>query len=44
MTNDRVYKKAMSKEESIKELKRCSGTQFDPSIVEVFLEYLEKAA
>ncbi|MEG1254363.1 HD domain-containing phosphohydrolase [Clostridium sp.] len=42
MTNGGVYKKAMSKEESIKELKRCSGTQFDPSLVKLFLEYLEE--
>ncbi|MGL4772345.1 MAG: HD-GYP domain-containing protein [Clostridium sp.] len=40
MTNDRVYKKAMSKEAAILELKRCSGTQFDPEIVKVFIENL----
>ena len=38
MTSDRVYKKAMSKEDAIEELKRCSGTQFDPSLVKVFIE------
>ncbi|SHK52943.1 PAS domain S-box-containing protein/diguanylate cyclase (GGDEF) domain-containing protein [Clostridium cavendishii DSM 21758] len=38
MTNDRVYKKAISKEDSMKELRRCSGTQFDPEIVEVFIK------
>lgn len=41
MTNDRVYKKAMTKEDAIKELKKCSGTQFDPKIVECFSDYLE---
>lgn len=40
MTNDRVYKKAMDKDEAIKELKNCSGTQFDPKIVECFIEYI----
>jgi diguanylate cyclase (GGDEF)-like protein/PAS domain S-box-containing protein len=40
MTNDRVYKKAMSKEEAIKELRRCAGTQFDPKLVDLFLKYL----
>ena len=40
MTNDRVYKKAMSKEEAVKELIRCSGTQFDPKIVECFIDSL----
>ncbi|WP_459834396.1 sensor domain-containing diguanylate cyclase/phosphohydrolase [Clostridium carnis] len=42
MTTDRVYKKAMSKEDAIEELKRCSGTQFDPKIVNIFIGYLEK--
>lgn len=41
MTNDRVYKKAITKEEAITELKRCSGTQFDPEIVKCFSEYIE---
>lgn len=40
MTHDRVYHKAMSQEEAIKELQRCSGTQFDPNIVSIFLELL----
>jgi len=42
MTNDRVYRKAMSYEEAIDEIKRNSGTQFDPAIVDVFLEIMEK--
>ncbi|MBV1756480.1 MAG: PAS domain S-box protein [Dethiosulfatibacter sp.] len=37
MTNERTYRKEMSKEEAIKELKRCSGTHFDPNIVDVFV-------
>lgn len=37
MTSERSYRKAMSKEEAIKELKRFSGIQFDPNIVEVFI-------
>lgn len=41
MTHDRVYRKAMNKEEAIKELKRCSGTQFDPELVELFLKCLD---
>lgn len=41
MTTDTVYKKAMSKEKAIKELKYNSGKQFDPKIVEVFVKYLE---
>ncbi len=42
MTHDRVYRKAMGKEDAIKELKRCSGTQFDPNLVDIFLKYLKE--
>ena len=38
MTKGRVYRKAMSKEDAIAEIIRCSGTQFDPEIVKVFVE------
>lgn len=37
MTSERSYKKGMSQDEAIIELKRCSGTQFDPKIVDVFV-------
>ena len=37
MTNDRVYRKAISHEEAMEELRRCSGAQFDPKAVEGFL-------
>lgn len=36
MTNDRPYRKALSTEYAMLEIKKCSGTQFDPSLVEVF--------
>lgn len=42
MVHDRPYHKAISKEEAIRELERCSGTQFDPEIVRVYLKLLEK--
>ena len=38
MTHIRPYKNEISKGEAAKELKRCSGTQFDPELVEVFLK------
>ncbi|PKM90868.1 MAG: diguanylate cyclase [Firmicutes bacterium HGW-Firmicutes-12] len=38
MTNDRIYRKSMSQVEAIEELKRNTGTQFDPVVVEVFLK------
>lgn len=36
MRNDRVYRKALSKDEAINEIIRCSGSQFDPNVVEAF--------
>lgn len=40
MTNDRIYKKAISKKEALEELIRCKGTQFDPAIVDYFVSYI----
>ncbi|PKM95948.1 MAG: histidine kinase [Firmicutes bacterium HGW-Firmicutes-1] len=40
MTNDRPYRKALPKEVAIEELKRCSGTQFDPTLVEEFIRII----
>ena len=40
MTSDRPYRKAMSRTDAIAELRRCAGTQFDPNLVEVFIEIL----
>lgn len=42
MTTNRPYKKKRSIEEGLAELKRCSGTQFDPVIVSAFLLAYEK--
>lgn len=36
MTHKRSYREAMSGESAIRELKRCSGTQFDPQILDIF--------
>ena len=36
MIDARVYKKSMSIEDALAELRRCAGTQFDPNLVEVF--------
>ncbi len=38
MTSKRSYKKGMSHDDAIKELKRCSGTQFDPKVVDAFVK------
>jgi len=40
MTSERSYKTAMNKYDAIKELTRCSGSQFDPVLVEKFIEVL----
>lgn len=42
MTTDRPYRKKMTIKDVKKEIKRCCGTQFDPKIVKIFLELLEK--
>jgi HD-GYP domain-containing protein (c-di-GMP phosphodiesterase class II) len=41
MTSDRAYRKALPHEIACGELERCSGTQFDPEIVEIFLAHVE---
>ncbi|MBC8389467.1 MAG: diguanylate cyclase [Actinobacteria bacterium] len=41
MVYGRQYKKAISKEEAVEELKRCSGKQFDPKLVNVFVDILK---
>jgi len=38
MVSGRPYRKPVSVEEAIRELERCSGTQFDPEVVRVFLD------
>ncbi len=40
MTANRVYRKAPGKASAIEELRRCAGSQFDPNVVDVFLETL----
>lgn len=42
MINGRPYKKTLSFEEATAELKRCSGTQFDPELIDIFLSVLQE--
>jgi diguanylate cyclase (GGDEF)-like protein/PAS domain S-box-containing protein len=42
MTSDRPYRGKMTEEEAKKEIKRFSGIQFDPKLVETFFELLEE--
>jgi putative nucleotidyltransferase with HDIG domain len=38
ITSDRPYRKARSFDDARQEVLRCSGTQFDPAVVEIFLK------
>jgi len=40
MTNDSPNKKACSIEDAKKELISCSGKQYDPEIVKIFIDLL----
>ncbi len=42
MTTDRPYKKRMSFEDAREELKRCSGTQFDPVVINSMMSVINK--
>ncbi len=42
MTSDRPYRRAMSHEAAMAELRRCAGTQFDPKLVEIFAELIDR--
>lgn len=44
MTTDRPYRKALSLEAAVNELLDNSGTQFDPEIVQAFVQVLEEGA
>ncbi len=43
MILDRPYRKALTDEEAVAELRRNSGTQFDPELVEPFIQLLESS-
>ena len=41
MVSDRVYRPGRTQHEAISELRRCAGKQFDPALVERFIETVE---
>ena len=44
MTTDRSYRKALPLEEAVAELRRSSGTQFHPDVVEALIATVERSA
>ncbi len=42
MTSRRPYRKALTHEQAVQELKNNAGTQFDPAIVKVFIKHLSE--
>jgi putative nucleotidyltransferase with HDIG domain len=42
MTYDRPYRKGVAIDKAVKEIQRCSGAQFDPKLVDVFMKAYEK--
>jgi HD-GYP domain-containing protein (c-di-GMP phosphodiesterase class II) len=42
MTSTRSYRVALTQEYAFTELRRCSGTQFDPDVVEAFIAALTR--
>lgn len=42
MISDRPYRKGLSQDKAISELIRCRGSQFDPQLIDKFIELLNK--
>lgn len=42
MTSDRPYRKGMNKVDALAEISRCSGTQFDPYLAQMFVKMLSQ--
>ena len=42
MTDGRIYRAAKTQSQAVSELRACSGTHFDPRVVEIFLYVLER--
>lgn len=40
MTHERPYKQAISHDEAVAELRRCAGSQFDPELIQIFIELM----
>ncbi len=43
MMNNTIYRKAYSSKEAVAELRECSGSQFDPKVVDAFIKVINKS-
>lgn len=41
MTSERPYRKPLSKEQAVDEIKKCLGTQFDPVVGDIFIKLVQ---
>jgi response regulator RpfG family c-di-GMP phosphodiesterase len=42
LRSDLSFRRALSVDDSVRELKKCSGTQFDPAVVKTFTDDVDK--
>lgn len=42
MVTGRPYKEAISKEEALEEIQKCTGAQFDPYLAKTFVQICKK--
>jgi diguanylate cyclase (GGDEF)-like protein len=42
MTYGRLYKKPLSRQETLQQLQKNAGTQFDPNLIDIFIKIIEK--
>ncbi|PKK87356.1 MAG: hypothetical protein CVV63_01300, partial [Tenericutes bacterium HGW-Tenericutes-8] len=42
MVSERPYRKSLSLEQAVDEIKKNTGTQFDPKLVKIFLDLIDK--
>jgi HD-GYP domain-containing protein (c-di-GMP phosphodiesterase class II) len=42
MTSERPYRKRVGHKAAIEEIRKCSGTQFDPDLVQPFIRAMER--
>lgn len=42
MTTERPYRRALTLSEAVEEIRRCSGSQFDPNLVEVMVSIIQE--